>query len=74
MNGSKEVVFLVIEHVIAHGNTRRYKLCNATFHHLVHLAQSLFALNHGALLLRIFKLVADSYTFSCTDKLGEVGV
>ena len=58
---SKEVVLLIIKHIVAHSHARSYKLGNAT------LYESLCK-------LRVFKLVADGHTFSCTNKLWKISV
>ena len=49
--GSEEVVFLVVEYVIAHGNTRRNQFGDATLHHFVHLGEPFLAFDGGAFFL-----------------------
>ena len=61
MDSSKEVVLLVIEHRVGHAGTGRHKLRDASLDEC--LGQ-----------FRVFKLVADSHTFACTDELRQVGV
>ena len=61
MYGRQEVVFLVVEHVVAHGNTRCDKFRDASLHQL--LCQ-----------FRVFKLVADGHTPSRPDEFGQIGV
>jgi len=35
--GSEEVIFLVVEHVVAHGDAWCDEFCDASLHHFVHL-------------------------------------
>ena len=74
VNGSQEVVFLVVQHVVAHSNTRRNKFRYASSHHFVFGRQAPFALQSFALLLRVFELVAYCYAFSSTNKLWQEGI
>ncbi len=74
VDGSEEVVLLVVQDVIAHSNARRDKFRDASLHHLVHLGESLLAFYHGAFLLRVLELVADSHTLTCADQLRQIGV
>ena len=68
MNSGKKVIFLIIQYIVTHGNTRSNKFCYSALHHLVHFAQSLLTLNLLSLLFRVFKLVANSHTLSGTNK------
>ena len=74
VHGSKKVVFLVVQHIIAHGHTRCHQFGNATLHHLVHLAQSFLALYFLTLLLRVFQLVANSHALTSPYQLGQISV
>ena len=74
MDGSQEVVLLVVEHVVAHRHTRGNEFGDATLHHLVHLAQSLHALDFQAFLLRVFQLVAYGNSLSCPDEFRQVSI
>ena len=74
VNGSQEVVFLIVQHVVAHSNAGRNKFRYASFHHFVFGRQAPFALQSFALLLRVFELVAYCYAFSSTNKLWQEGV
>ena len=74
MDGSEEVVLLVVQDVVAHRHTRSHQFGNATLHHLVHLAQAFLALDFLSLLLRVFQLVAYSHTLASPDEFRQVGV
>lgn len=74
VNGRKEVVLLVVQDVIAHGDAWGHKFRDASLHHLVHLGEPFLAFYHGAFLLWVLELVADSHTFTRTDKLRQIGV
>ena len=60
-HGSKEVVLLIVEHVVAHSHSGRDKFGYATLHE--RLCE-----------LRVFQLVAYSHTFACPDELRQIGV
>ena len=53
LHGREEVVLLVVEHVVAHGHTRRDQFGDAPLHHLVHFGEPLLALDGGPLLLGV---------------------
>ena len=72
--GRQEVVFLVAEHVVAHGHARRDELGDASLHHLVHLGEAFLAFDGLAFLLGVFQLVADGHAPPGPDELGQVGV
>ena len=74
VDGSQEVVLLVVEHVVAHRHTRSNEFSNATLHHLVHLAQSLLALDFLAFFLRVFQLVAYGNSLACPDEFRQVSI
>ena len=74
VDGSQEVVLLVVEHVVAHRHTRGNEFGNTALHHLVHLAQSLLALDFQTFLLRIFQLVAYGNSLSCPDEFRQVSI
>ena len=61
MYSRKEVVLLVVKHIIAKSHTWSNKLCNATFNKLF-----------GE--FGVLKLVAYSHTFTSTNKLWQIGV
>ena len=60
-HGSKEVVLLIVEHVVAHSHSGRDKFRNAALHERL-----------GE--LRVFQLVAYSHTLARSDELGQIGV
>ena len=60
-HGSKEVVLLIVEHVVAHSHSGRDKFRNATLHE--RLCE-----------FRVFQLVAYSHTFASPDELRQIGV
>ena len=74
VDGSQEIVLLVVEHVVAHCHTWSNEFGNATLHHLVHLAQSLLALDFLAFLLRVFQLVAYGNSLSSPDEFRQVSI
>ena len=74
MHCCKEVVLLVVQHIIAHGDTRRNQFGNASLHHLIHLAQPFLTLYLLTLLLRVFQLVAHSHTLTCPNQLRQICV
>ena len=61
MHGRQEVVFLVVEHVVAHGNARCHQLGDASFHEFLRQ-------------LRVFQLVADGHASARPDELRQIGV
>ena len=61
MDGTQEIVLLVVEHGVLHGHTRRHQFCDAALDEL--LCQ-----------LGVFQLVTDGHTFAGTDELGQIGV
>ena len=61
MNGCKEVVLLVVKHIVAKSHSWGHQLCDASLHQLL-------------CKLRIFQLVADSHSFPGTYQLGKIGV
>ena len=60
-HGSKEVVLLIVEHVVAHSHSGRDKFRNATLHE--RLCE-----------FRVFQLVAYSHTFASPYELRQIGV
>ena len=71
MNSSKEIVLLIVEHIITHRNTRSNKFGNSSLHHLVHLRKTFLSLQLGTFLLRVFQLVADSYSLTSTNEFWQ---
>ena len=61
MNGSKEVIFFIIQDIIIDRNTGSHQFGNATFHQLF---------RH----FRIFQLVTDSDTLSGTNQFRKISV
>ena len=61
VDGTDEVVLLVVQHIVVDGDARRHQLRNAALHQL--LGQ-----------LGVFQLVADGHTPSGAYQLGQVGV
>ena len=61
MNGSKEVVFLMVQNIVIDRNSRRNQLRNPSFHQF---------LGH----LRVFQLIADCNTFTGTDQFRQIGI
>ena len=74
MDGSQEVVLLVVQHVISHRHTRSDELGNTALHHLVHLAQSLLTLYFQSFLLWVFQLVAYRHTLTCTHQFRQISI
>ena len=74
MDGCKEVVLLVIEHIVAHGHTRCDQFGDAALHHFIHLGQSFLSLDGLAFLLGILQLVADGHSLARPDELGQIGI
>ena len=61
MDGTEEVVLLVVEHIVLHGDTWRHQFGDATLDELLRQ-------------LRVFQLVADGHPFAGTDELRQIGV
>ena len=61
MDGSQEVVLLMVQHRIIHGNTGGYQLRDTTLY-------------KGFGKFGIFQLVADSHTLACSNQLGQIGI
>ena len=61
MHRSQEVVFLIVQHIIAQGYTRCHQFGNASFYEFLRE-------------FRVFELIADSHTFSSTDQFGQIGI
>ena len=59
MNGSQKVVLLIRKNIVANGNTRCNKLGYTAFHQFL-----------GG--FRVFQLVTDSHTSSCSDKFWQI--
>ena len=74
MDGCEEVVFLVVEHIVAHGHTRCDEFGDPPLHHFVHLGEPLLSFNGCPFLLGILQLVADGHTFTGPDEFGEIGI
>ena len=74
MYGSEEVVFFVVEHIIAHGDARRDEFGDASLHHFVHFGESFFTLDGGTFLFWIFELIAYRHAFSGANELRQIGV
>ena len=74
VHGSQEIVFFVVQHRVGHGYSRRNEFGYASFHHLIHLGKPLLSLNLLTLFLRIFQLIADGNTLSCTNEFRQIGV
>ena len=74
MDGSEEVVLLIVQDVVAHRHAWSHQFGDATLHHLVHLAQAFLALDFLSLLLWVFQLVAYSHTLASSDELRQIGI
>ena len=74
MHSCKEVVFLIVKHIVTHGNTWCHEFCYSSLHHLVHLTQSLLAFQLSTFLLWIFQLIADSHSLTSTNKFWQKSV
>ena len=61
MHSSKEVVLLVVEHIVVYGNTRSDKLGNASLYKFL-------------CKFRVFELVAYCYTLACTHQFRKICV
>ena len=61
MHSCQEVVLLIVQHIIAQGDTRCHQFGNASFYK--------FLREFG-----VFELIADSHTFSSTDEFGQIGI
>ena len=61
MHSCEEVVFLVVQHIITQGDTRRHQFRNASLDKLL--------CEFG-----VFELIADSHTLSCSDQFGQIGI
>ena len=61
VDSRKEVVLLVVKHIVAHGHTWSYQFCYAT-------------LNKFFGEFGVFQLVADGHTFASTNQLGQIGI
>ena len=61
VDSSKEVVLLIVEHVVAHGHTWRNQLCDAALHELLRE-------------LGVLQLVADGHTLASAYELGQICV
>ena len=59
MHSGKKVVFLIIQHIVAHGHTRRHKFGDAAFDEFF-----------GQ--FRVFQLVANGYAFARTYKFWQI--
>ena len=70
----QEVVLLIVQHIITHGDSWRDELRDASLYHLVHLCEPLLAFYHGTFLLRVFELVAYRHAFSGADKLRQISI
>ena len=61
VDSREEVILLVIQHIITHGHTRCYELCDTAFHQF--LSQ-----------FRVFQLVTDSHSPTRPNQLWQIGV
>ena len=61
VDGTEEIVFLVVQHVIAQRHTRRHQFCDASF-------------DEFFCQFRIFQLIANRHALASSDELGQVGV
>ena len=61
MHCCQEVILLVVQHSVLHGDTRRHQFRNASLDE--------FLRQFG-----VFQLVADGHTFTSTNQLRQVGV
>ena len=61
MHSRKEIVLLVVEDVVGHGDTWRHKLRDASLDKFL-----------GK--LRILKLVTDGHSLACPDKFRQIGI
>ena len=61
MHGTKEIVFLVVQHRILHGHTWRHQFGDASLHQLFRQ-------------LRVLQLVADGHALAGTDQFRQIGV
>ena len=61
MYGCKEIVLLVVQDVVGHGDTRRHKFRDASFDKFLSK-------------LRVLKLVADGHTLARPDEFRQIGV
>ena len=61
MDGGKEIVLLIRQHIVADGNARRHQLGNAPLHQFL----------RG---FRVFQLVADCHTPSRTYQLRQIRI
>ena len=61
MHSRKEVIFLVVKHVVAHRHTRCDKFGDTSLHEFLRQ-------------FRIFELVADSHTSACTYKFRQISI
>lgn len=61
MHGRKEVVLLVVEHIVIYGHAGRDKFGDA-------------ALDKFLGCLGVFELLADGYALARPDKFGQIGV
>ena len=61
MNCCKEVVLLIVQHIIRHGNTRRHQFGDAAFYELLRQ-------------FRIFQLIADGYALASSDEFRQISI
>ena len=61
MHSCQEIVFLIVQHIIAQGDTRCHQFGNASFYKLFRK-------------FGILKLIADSHTFTSSDEFGQIGI
>ena len=61
MDGTEEVVLLVVQHIVVHGHARRHQLCDAALHQLLRQ-------------LGVLQLVTDGHAPSGADELRQVSV
>ena len=61
MNGTEEIVFFRVEHVVRHCHARRHEFRDAALHEFLRE-------------LRVFQLVADGHAETCADKARQISV
>ena len=61
MNGTEEIVFFRVEHVVCHCHARRHEFRDAALHEFLRE-------------LRVFQLVADGHAETCADEARQIRV
>ena len=57
MNRSQKIILLSFQHIVVEGNTGCYQFSNTTLHNTFYKT-------------RIFQLITNGYTMTCTNKFG----